>query len=260
MSPVSPRRPIATILFAALLAVSTAWAAAPETIRIITPEWEGQTNKDGTGLFFQIVREVYEPAGIRMKYLFAPWKRCQEAVKSREADAMLCVWKEHAEAMGQILPRYPFFVEYTAAVWKKGVMPDWKGIASLNGKRAVWLGGYDYHTLSHFSGISFSHRDEVNDYKLAWRMLDHDRVDVYVDALIDVKKYIAAHNLNMSPYRLEILWGENAYVAFGDTEKSRQLISVFDRNLKTLFESGRLKVIFDRWGATYDPSVWKRLI
>ncbi|MFW6241724.1 MAG: hypothetical protein ACOC98_14105, partial [Thermodesulfobacteriota bacterium] len=91
MSPVSPRRPIAGILFAGLLAFSTAWAAAPEAIHIITPEWEGQTNKDGTGLFFEIVRGACEPAGIQVVYRFAPWKRCQETVKKGKADAMLCV-------------------------------------------------------------------------------------------------------------------------------------------------------------------------
>lgn len=36
-------------------------------IHIATPLWEGQTNKDGTGLFFDIVRSVYEPAGLTMK-------------------------------------------------------------------------------------------------------------------------------------------------------------------------------------------------
>jgi hypothetical protein len=181
-------------------------------------------------------------------------------VKTGKADAMLCVWKEHAREEGQLTPRYPLFVEYTAAVWKDGRMPDWKGIDSLDRKGAVWLRGYDYHTFSHFADISFSHWEEVDDYELAWRMLDHDRVDVYIDALIDVKKNIAGQNLDMAPYHLEILWGENAYVAFGDTKKSRELIPVFNQNMKMLFESGRLQAIFARWGATFDPSVWERLI
>lgn len=242
-----------------LLPPSPVLGAGPKTIEVVTPAWEGQTNKDGTGLFFQIVRETFEPAGVRMTYRFAPWKRSQEMVAKGEADAMLCVWKAHAEEMGQLVPRYPMFVEYTAAVWKRGAMPDWKGIDSLNGKRAVWLRGYDYHTFSHFDGVSFARWTEVDDYDAVWRILEHNRVDVYIDAPIDVNKYIADHGTDMSGYRKEILWGENAYAAFSDNEKCRRLISVFDRGMKKLYESGRLAAIYGQWGATVDLSAWESI-
>jgi len=54
-------------------------------------------------------------------------------VSSAKADAMLCVWEEHAKAAKQIIPHYPMFIEYTAAIYKKGRFKKWEGIKGLNG-------------------------------------------------------------------------------------------------------------------------------
>jgi hypothetical protein len=65
-----------------------------KTIFIVTPEWDGQTNKDGTGLFFDIVRSVYEPEGIKMKFEIVPWKRAELMVISDKA-ALLDSYEEN---------------------------------------------------------------------------------------------------------------------------------------------------------------------
>ena len=60
-----------------------------KTIHIVTPAWPDQTNEDGNGLFFDIVRSIYEPAGIKMKYEIVPWKRAELMLNSNRADAMV---------------------------------------------------------------------------------------------------------------------------------------------------------------------------
>jgi ABC-type amino acid transport substrate-binding protein len=231
-------------------------AFGEETIRIATPSWEGQTNEDGTGLFFEIVCSVYEPAGIKMAYEIVPWKRAQMMVNSNKADAMVCVWQEHAEEQGQITPRYPIFVEYTAAVFKKKNFKEWKGAGSLNGRQAVWLRGYDYQTTSELKGVKFKW-DEVDSYKQAWMLIEKERVDVYIDALIDLDQYIRQNQINMTPYGLEILWATNAYMAFGKSERSEKLIQIYDKRIIELFKSGELKRIYEKWNARFSPEPWQ---
>ncbi|WP_319522284.1 transporter substrate-binding domain-containing protein [uncultured Desulfosarcina sp.] len=231
--------------------------AGADFIDIATPQWDGQTNADGSGLFFEIVKRVYSPEGIEMKFNFVPWKRAQLMVSDKQADAMLCVWREHAQEEGQRIPRWPLFVEYTAVVFKKDRISSWDGLKSLDGKSAVWLRGYDYHTFAHLKPVHFSRWTEVDDYARAWLLLKSEHYDVYIDALIDIEFYIAEQSMDMKPYRLEILWGENAYVAFAPTEKSDRLIRIFDRRILELAVSGELKAIYDKWGVRYPQDAWR---
>ncbi|MBN2428141.1 MAG: transporter substrate-binding domain-containing protein [Deltaproteobacteria bacterium] len=237
-----------------------AWGAEGEkieSINVVTPQWDGQTNADGTGLFFEIVRRVYEPHGIKLTYHFVPWKRAQQMVGSSKADAMLCVWREHAREEGQLIPHFPMFVEYTGVVFKKGSIVPWQGIKSLDGKSAVWLRGYDYHTFDHFAGIHFRKWTEVDDYDRAWLLLSNDRYDVYIDALIDLDHFIASKHVDMTLYQLETLWGENAYVAFSPTEKSKVLMDVYDTEIQKLFNTGALKKIYEKWGVRFPSEAWQ---
>ncbi len=236
----------------------TTSAEESKNLRIATPFWEGQTNEDGTGLFFEIVKKVYEPDGIQVSYEFVPWKRAQKMVAQGDADAMLSVWKEHADKEGQIIPKYPMFVEYTAALFLKGKFPEWKGIESLSGKEVVWLRGYDYHTTPGIKDIKFNW-SEVDDYDQAWGMIDRGRVDIYVDALIDLDNYIRDHKMDMEKkYRLEILRGENAYVAFTNTDRSKNLAQRFDERIMELYRSGELKKLYEKWNVRYFPAGWEK--
>lgn len=245
-----------TVLISAPKPVASEEIKTPLTIEIVTPQWENQTNKDGSGLFFDIIKGVYEPAGITMTYHFVPWKRAQFLVKDGHADAMLCVWKQHADEENQIIPHYPMFVEHTAVIFLKDSIKPWEGIKSIDGKSAVWLRGYDYHLFKQFNDIRFKKFHEVDSYEKAWRHMDLGRYEVYIDALIDIDIYINANAVDMNRYQKKILWGEKAYIAFSKTEKSKKFISIYDERIKTLFETGRLKQIYDTWGEKFYPEYW----
>jgi len=227
------------------------------TIRIITPEWEGQTNRDGSGLFFDILRAVYTPSGIQVKFTLAPWKRCRISVNSSRSDAMLAVWKNHAKAQNQLTPLYPIFVEEVTAVFKKASLLSWQGIHTLDYRRVVWMRGYDYHNSSAMKGLQAAQLYEVDSHEDAWRQLNLDRTDIYIDALIDLNYYIRANDINGDLYHKEFLWRQNGYVAFSNTEKSLLLIDIFNREIPKLIENGRLAQIHRRWNAPFLAEYWE---
>ena len=234
-----------------------AQAESVTKIHIITPQWKSQTNMDGSGLFFDIIKAVYSPEGITMDFRFAPWKRCQATVNTGSADAMLCVWKSHASAQNQLTPRYPIYVEQTAAVIKKASQITWWGMHAMDYKRAVWLRGYNYHTDPHMEGVQLSLWHEVDSWEDAWRQLNLDRFDVYIDALIDLNNYIREKNIDENLYRIEILWREKAYVAFSNSERSKALIKIFDRQIMKLVESGDLARIYKKWDQPFSKENWQ---
>lgn len=243
-----------------LIPLGPAWGAEKnkiENIDVVTPQWEAQTNADGTGLFFEIVQRVYEPLGIKMNYKLVPWKRALKMVSSKKADAMLCVWKQDASEQGHLIPNFPLFVEYTGVVFKKSRITSWRGLKTLDGKSAVWLRGYDFHTVPQLAAISIKNWTEVDDYDRAWLLLANDRYDVYIDALIDLENYIATKPVDMALYQMEVLWGENTYVAFAPTEKSRLLIDIYDSRIRVLFKTGELQKIYEKWGVRFSPEPWQ---
>ena len=213
------------------------------TIHIVTPAWKNQTHEDGTGLFFEIVRAVYKPLGIELKYHIMPWKRASYMVENQKADAMFCVLQDSKF----LIPQYPLFVDYTAVLFKKENIREWKGLETLQGKTAAWPRGYDYHKQPQMKGISLKF-NEVKYLNQGFAMLNSDRVDFYIDALVDLEFYIKERDIDMTPYQLEIPYGKNTYIGFAQTERSQKLIKIHDTRILELLNSGELEKLFKKWG------------
>jgi polar amino acid transport system substrate-binding protein len=217
------------------------------TIHIVTPSWEDYTNEDGTGLWFEILRAVYEPVGIEMTYEIMPWKRAMKKLETHEADAMLGEYANEEV----LTPRYPLDIERTAVVFKKEKF-TWDGLKSLEGKSIVWLRGYDYHEAAELESIRVKWH-EVDNYIQAWRMLEKDRIDFYMDDRDDMEQTIEDEHIDMTPYQIETAWITNVYVAFAKTKKSEKLAEIYDQKIPELLESGELKKLFEEWEALFPP-------
>ncbi|MDB5849349.1 MAG: hypothetical protein JWP29_3101 [Rhodoferax sp.] len=67
--PCATRRLVWQLPGAALLATCgmPAWTqAAPTEIRLVSDEWHKTARKDGTGLYFDLIRMVYEKHGVKV--------------------------------------------------------------------------------------------------------------------------------------------------------------------------------------------------
>lgn len=218
------------------------------TIHIVTPAWVNQTHEDGTGLFFEMIRKVYEPVGIKMEFEIVPWNRASHMVEKQEADAMFCVLQDSKF----LIPQYPLFVDYTAVLFKKENIHEWKGLETLQGKTAVWPRGYNYHKQPQMKGIHLEF-SEINYSSQGFAMVSSGRVDFYIDALVDVKLYIEEHDIDMTPYQLEVPYGKNTYTGFAQTERSQKLIEIHDSRMRELTDSGELEQLFEKWGVAFVP-------
>jgi polar amino acid transport system substrate-binding protein len=219
------------------------------TIHIVTPAWINQTQEDGSGLFFDIVRAVYEPLGIKMEFEIVPWERAMQLIGAKQADALLAVYSGNE---GQIVPKYPLYLDCITAVFKKATIKDWQGRTTLNGKSAIWLRGYGYQ--DDFTDIQWTW-SEIDEYQQAWDMLAADRVDIYLDTDFDIALYVKQQNIDMTPYQTETVKCENAYVGFAETEKSKKLIAMYDQRIPELLQSGELQKMFTQWGFSFKPFI-----
>lgn len=229
----------------------------PSVLHIATPSWEGQTQADGTGFFFDIIRGIYEPRGIQVTWEFANWERSMDLVKRGYADAMPSVWREDADAAGLKVPDLPLYLEYTAAVFKRKTFPGWQGIRSLQNRSVVWFKGYNYHLRKPLADISMRWMELPSESK-PWRMLEADRVDVLIDATVDVDTHVEEQLVDMAVYRVVNLWGQKAYLAFSNTPSSLKLMALFDEGMAALLASGELEKLHEKWHVRgFDASAWK---
>ena len=57
---------------------------APTEIIMASEEWTNATNRDGTGLYWDIFRAVYEPVGIKTKFVIQSFDGSVSLVKKRD--------------------------------------------------------------------------------------------------------------------------------------------------------------------------------
>jgi len=230
-----------------LLFINTCMAFAEEngisTIDIVTPAWEGLTNKDGTGLYFDLLRMVYEPVGIEVNVEFVPWSRAAKRVHSKKNDAMLGSYN----TVDALFPRYPLDTEYTAVVYKKGSVKKWEGVNTIENKDVVWVRGYNYHK---YLPVKVNYH-EVNRSVQGWKMLVLDRVDFFMNSLKAINRYVNQNKIDLADFQIKVVLVKNLFVRFAKTEKTKKLIEIYDSRMRELLKKDSLRKLYEKWNASY---------
>lgn len=237
------------------MGLAAVWAGASfaaddiSSIRIVTPAWSTLTNEDGTGLYFDLMRKVFEPAGVEITYDIVPWKRAKDMVRSGEADALLAAYLTEDDP-AFIYPEHPMDLDYTVAVFKKGDIA-WDGRKSLEGKAVVWKRGYNYQNYIDVK-VEWS---EIDSTAQGFLMVEKNRVDAYLDIKPTIDGYIKEHPDETSQFQVETAFTINTYPRFGNNSSSRKLIEIYDKRMADLKASGELAEVFKKWGMALPP--WK---
>ncbi len=230
----------------ALLMAAAPWAAAgdsqPGQIRLVSEEWADYTNADGTGVAWDVMRKVFQPAGIEVVPQSAPYSRAIGLVKRGEADAWVGSYKDESE--DNLYPRWHFDVDHIYALGLASKPAP--TLATIGDYRLAWVRGYAYG----------KYLPRVREYREIQRregilpMLEHDRVDFYVDAMTEVD-YVIGQSSQPDRFRRTHVVELPMYLAFAPSERGEALRDVFDKRMAELVRSGELKPIFERWKQPY---------
>ncbi len=214
------------------------------TINLITSEWPGYTNKDGTGLYFDLIKAVYEPEGIQMKFELVPWKRAQALVK-KTADAI--VGETMLPDEDYLYPQWPIDIEEVTVIFKKGADVKWNGESTLENKTVSWIRGYDFQMYLHVKLNML----EVDNLQSGLLMLDAGRIDFLIDYEDFIMEEVENIRNTVKPdfaleqYQMESLrLGAKVYVAFVNSSRGKRLVEIFDRRMAQLYESGALDAMY----------------
>ncbi|MFG0409001.1 ABC transporter substrate-binding protein [Pseudomonas sp. NY5710] len=233
------------VLLAVLLSVAP-WALAadslPKQIQLVSEEWVDYTNADGTGVAWDVLRKVFEPAGVKVVAQSAPYSRAVGLVKRGEADAWVGSYKE--ENGDNLYPRWHFDMDhiYALGLASKPV-PTPQDVGKY---RLAWVRGYAYG----------SYLPDVHEFREIQRregilpMLEHDRVDFYIDSQTEVD-YVLNQSSQPERFRRTHVAELPLYLAFARNDQAKALCDLFDKRMAELVRSGELKPIFQHWRQPY---------
>lgn len=225
-------------------------------VNVVAPEWPEFTNKDGTGLYWDILRAVYEPAGIRVKPATAPWNRALKMVTEyRVYNAIVGETRDTGQSL--LYPRYAIDVEYLSVVYPLSAGLSWQGLDTLKGKTVGWLKGYDVIPAKQRNFKLHEFRTTAEGVQ--W--LQQGKLDLLIDEWDAIQLALEEAGVGMDYFEVQDMPnGRDVYVAFADGAVSEYLISEYNRRIPELIASGELQALYDKWQVGEIPAQVKAIL
>ncbi|WAT28079.1 MULTISPECIES: substrate-binding periplasmic protein [unclassified Pseudomonas] len=214
----------------------------PGKVMLASEEWNDYTNKDGSGLAWDVLRQVFQPAGITLQTRSVPYTRSVGLAQRGEVDGWVGSYRD--EATGVLYPHWNFDSDHIYALGLASTPAP--TVATLGNYRLAWVRGYKYE--EYLPNVHRFNQIERRDGILP--MLQHARADFYIDALTEAK-YVLNQADDPSKFTLTHIAELPLYIGFADNERGRALMVVFDQRMAALVKSGELKAIFEHWKQPY---------
>ncbi len=215
----------------------------PASIRMASDVWVDRINPDGTGMSWDILRLVFEPASVKLEMQIVPYTRSIGLVKRGEADAWVASYQNEVSG-GVVYPSWHYDSDLISALsLATKPAPDQ---AELRRSRLVWMRGYEYQR--YIPGLS--HYNELQRRSGILSMLDQGHADYYLDARPEVEQTLAGAT-DPGKYQVTDLLRLPLYIGFSDTPRGRALAKLFDQRMAELVEKDELRAVFERWGQHY---------
>ncbi|ALZ75483.1 transporter substrate-binding domain-containing protein [Rheinheimera sp. F8] len=201
-----------------------------KTITVAAGAWGGMSAADGSGLYFQVLREALSGTDIELKFRVTNWKRAKQMFYANRADLLLADYRSNGNR--QFFPQW--HIDMDPPVVAFSLQPLLKA-DGLQGKTVGWMLGYDFGQFIPVpvEGV------EVSAEQFGFDMLEYGRLDAYISY-----DYNVPQALRPKLKRLQLSPAQQLFPVFQNTFTGRQLAAEFDRGMQRLYQSGRLQQIY----------------
>jgi polar amino acid transport system substrate-binding protein len=213
----------------------------PGEIIFASEERSNATNRDGTGLYWDIFRAVYSSMGIETKIIIHSYNGSVSLVKQHKADAAVGICPDSIR--GAVLSRYPFVKDYVLVLFKKDKFRQWDGQQTLKNKRVAWIKGYAYDEYLEVPVI----KKEYDTRAAILRRLDRDQIDFFMDTRNDVESVLNKGIIDVTRYTIETVLELERYLVFANNNKGKELKKIFDFRFPYLVKTGEIERLYDKW-------------
>lgn len=214
----------------------------PATVNVASEVWAGHSNADGTGLAWDVLRAVFEPAGVRVVISSEPYTRAIGLAQRGKVDAVLGLFAH--EVNGVNYPRQAYADDEVVALGLAGRPAP--TLATLADYRFIWVRGYAYQGQI----ANLVHFQEVQRRGGIAQMLKQDRADFYIDDEEEIRSVLAAveRPQDFQQVHLQFL---PLYLGFAQTEQGRAMLALYEQRMDKLISAGTLRPLFARYQQHY---------
>ncbi|MDD3311518.1 transporter substrate-binding domain-containing protein [Pseudodesulfovibrio sp.] len=228
-----------------LLLLLPSAASAADIAEVITtsPAWDTFTNQDGTGLYHEVLREVFALYHVTVRHEYATSARAVELVKAGATDMMTC---DDVVRPPLVLARYPLYSNDFYAFFNKKRIGRWKGLQSLWGKEILVQPGY--YSSANFP-VPVNLREMMTGAQ-AVSMILLDRADFYVDDLALIREALGENTIPYveSEFTTRQVGRRAYFPLFSSTLRAQRIKKMYEEGMLRLFREGRLQPIYTKWG------------
>ncbi len=235
-----------------LFCLCSSLSAKPVVIETIV--WPGFTNADGSGVYFDLIRQVLPPKDfpldIRINHLGRAWLTVQRG----QADLGLGLTQYDIQAFQLERSELPYDEDVIVAQY----LPSQVSAATLNPTglatlRLGWEKSYNYGTALHIDAVGY----EVDSPTHAVELLLAQRIDVYLAESVDLTG--VQKKLKSAGIQQQWLANVPVYLGFSPTPQGRQLKQLWDQRVKLQWENGDMLRFYQRFPQLKPPQVGKDL-
>ncbi|MDM8537161.1 transporter substrate-binding domain-containing protein [Desulfobacterales bacterium HSG17] len=226
--------------------------SADNSINIVCAEWPGFTNQDGTGLYWELVKEVYEPLGFKVHTKIVPWKRAGLMIERKIADALVGdYYYSQKDGKERLYPKWHLSVEDPLLAIFKKELHEIEGFDSLSGKSIICMRGYDFDKI-YLKDIQHE-MHQVDSVKKGLSLIKNDRYDVFLDYRYNMKNAYRESDIDLLIFKTVVMKvGNKLFLNFSNTENSKRLIKIYDQRIPELLDNGKLEEICKKNNSNID--------
>lgn len=236
------RRLLLMLLCAVVPVLQANEAPVPNNVKLASEAWDNYTNADGSGLAWDLLRQVFGPAGVTLQTRTEPYTRAIGLAQRGEVDGWVGSYRD--EVQGVVYPQNRYDSDHIYALGLASTPTP--TLETLANYRLAWVRGYKFE--AYLPNVKRFNQIERREGILP--MLEHARADFYIDSLTEAK-YVMSQARDPSRFKLSPVIELPLYIGFADNERGRALAILFDRRMDALIKSGELKPIFERWHQLY---------
>lgn len=210
------------------------------------PSWESFTHRDGSGLYHEILREVFALYGVSVRHEYVPTDRGDELVRLGQADIMTC----DDRATPPLVPgRYPMYTDDYFVFFNRSRIGLWSGQETLRNKEIVCQMGY-YHDWDFLVPVRLK---RMPSGAKCLEMILLGRSDFYVDDMSFIKTSIrgAGQGFDREKYDIRRVDTRSYHPLFNRTFRGEKIRHMYEEGIMRLHKAGKLKPIYDKWGHDY---------
>ena len=219
---------------------------AEETIRLTNGEWLpylSETLKH-QGVASRIVTEAFALEGVKVEYIFLPWKRAYESARYGEYDGSV-IWSLNPEREKDFYFSDVVIRGISVFFHLKSYPFDWKTIQDIKGVHVGGTLGYHYALLGEAEKkgiikIQRAKTDKHNFSKLLYGHIEIFQLDREIGYYL-LNKLFKPEEVQLFTHHPKPIVRDTYHLILSKkNDKNKRLIVLFNKGLKRLRESGKI--------------------